>query len=321
MPRVRSALVYVPASGAAVLFANIGKRDVPAAKTITWVDDVRPFGKLPGEVIAFCKAEGLTKARVGISGFDASMPVADWSAIAAGLPDVVWQPRDGVLASLRASKQDWETAAIRRAARMADDALALAPQLIGPGVTVREVIAGVDRVARAAGAEDVRYMVASGPQAGIALRPVDDRRLAAGDTLLIYAALQSQRYWAETARTFVLGKAPAALRSLHGRAMRALDSLRVATRPGLAAGELAAAAGALLPPQLYGFGNAIGLDAEEYPLIASEDKGMLVDGTTLALRAIVHEGGLGVAAAQTIAVRGARPEGLNTVAPLVEIAR
>ena len=50
LPRVRSALVYVPVKGDVVLFANIGKRDVPAAKTITWVEDVRPFGKLPGEV-------------------------------------------------------------------------------------------------------------------------------------------------------------------------------------------------------------------------------------------------------------------------------
>ena len=51
LPRVRSALVFVPRDGAPVLLANIGLRDVPAAKTITWIEEVRVFGRLPKEVI------------------------------------------------------------------------------------------------------------------------------------------------------------------------------------------------------------------------------------------------------------------------------
>jgi Xaa-Pro aminopeptidase len=319
LPRVRSALAYVPAKGEPVLFANIGKRDVPAAKTITWVEDVRPFGRLPGEVVAFIEAEKLTRARIGHAGLEDAIPVVDWAAIDTGVPDVTWQSRDPELSVLRAVKEDWEVAAIARAAAIADDALALAPQLIRPGATIREIIAGIDRVARTAGVEDVRYLIASGPQVGVALRPIDDRVLAAGDTVLIYAAVEAQRYWAETARTFVIGSAPAALRALHAQAVEALDAMRETAGGGVSASDLAAVAGAILSSSPYGFGNAIGLDANEPPVIARDSDGAFADGATLALRAIVHENGMGVAVGQTVVLRSGHAEALNAVAPLVEI--
>lgn len=316
MPRVRSALAFVPAEGPPVLFANCGKRDVPAAKTITWVEEVIPFGRLPGDLIKFIEARKLQAARLGLAGFDRSIPVADWEAIAAGLPQAVWTPRDNELWHMRLAKEAWEIEAIARSARIADQALALAPDVLKPGVTMREVLATIDRAARAAGAEDVRYMVASGPQAGVALRPVDDRRLEAGDTVLIYAALEAQRYWAETARTFVLGRAPAALASLHEKAIESIVSMRSAARPGVAASALFVAS----PMQpAYGCGNAIGLDSEEVPVIAPDSCTALQNHTTLALRALHHADGHGVAVAQTVVVeeRGARP--LNALAPLLEV--
>src|SRR5581483_7372807 len=49
LPRVRGALLLVPRSGAPTLLVACGSRDIPAAKTLTWIDDVRPFTRLPGE--------------------------------------------------------------------------------------------------------------------------------------------------------------------------------------------------------------------------------------------------------------------------------
>ncbi len=319
MPRVRSALVYVPADGVPVLFANIGKRDVPAAKTLTWVDEVRPFGRLPAEVIAFCKERELTKARIGLTGFDASMPITDWLAIEAALPDIRWQRRDGELAALRASKQDWEIGAIRRAATILDNALAQAPVLMRAGISLRTVIAGIDRVARAGGAEDVRYLVAGGARVGSALRPVDDQPLAAGDTVILYAAIQAQRYWAETARTCVLGEAPNVLRALHDRAACTVAAMAAAAVAGAPVRDLALKAEGIAARCAYGWGNAIGLDSDEAPNIGGDTSERLADGATLALRAILHDNGLGAAVAQTVAVHGGRAVPLNTVPPIIEI--
>src|SRR5499425_171979 len=40
-PKVRGGIAVVPCSGTLALLLNIGSRDVPFAKTSTWVEDVR----------------------------------------------------------------------------------------------------------------------------------------------------------------------------------------------------------------------------------------------------------------------------------------
>ena len=65
LPRVRSAMAYLPREGAPVLYASIGLRDIPAAKTLTWVDEIRVFGRVPASVIKLIGDEGLAKGRIG----------------------------------------------------------------------------------------------------------------------------------------------------------------------------------------------------------------------------------------------------------------
>ena len=40
-PKVRGGIAVVPRDGAISMLLNIGSRDVPFAKTLTWVEDVR----------------------------------------------------------------------------------------------------------------------------------------------------------------------------------------------------------------------------------------------------------------------------------------
>lgn len=325
MPRVRSALAFVPKSGAPVLLANIGLRDVPAAKTITWVDDVRPFGRLPKDLIALLEEKGLSRSPIGVCGFDDQLPVVDWEAIAKGLPLVRWNNRDAEAKTLRASKETWEIETIRRAGAMGDKALAFAPSVLKPGTSMRQAIAAIDRKVRELGAEDAHYLVASGPQAGISLRPVDDRALASGDTVVVSMMVQFQRYWSETARTFVLGKTSPALSALYNSALITLDALRGGVRAGLDTSAIVGAAEkALQNPALariaagYGFGHGIGLDIEEGPQLAGSKTG-IPSQATLALRTVLHANGQGVAVAQTVLTQTNDVMSLNGAPALVEI--
>jgi Xaa-Pro aminopeptidase len=325
MPRVRSALAFVPKSGAPVLLANIGLRDVPAAKTITWIEDVRPFGRLPKDLATLIDKQGLSNSAIGVCGFEESLPVADWNAIQKNLPNVRWTDRGAGLRAMRAVKQPAEVEAIRRAAAIADNALALAPSVLHSGVTVREAIAAIDLQVRNAGAEDARYLVATGPQAGVSLRPVDDRMLAAGDTVVLTMAVQSQRYWAETARTFMLGKASPELRDLHEAAALALSEMVAVAKAEFAANAVAAAAEAALDPKVaaaagaYGFGHGIGLDAEEGPTLSAGSADIISRDATLVLRVVAHRNGQGAAAAATVVAGRSRGRPLGTIAPLIEI--
>jgi len=309
MPRVRSVLAMVPKAGEPILLANIGLRDVPAAKTITWVDEVRPFGKLPKELIALIEEKRLADGPIGVCGFDKALPVVDWRAIKSALPGVMWHSRDDEIAALRAPKENWERLAIGRASGMATEALRQVPKQMRAGISIRQMLAEIDRGVRGLGVEDTRFLVASGPQAGISLRPPDDRLLAAGDVVMLYLAVQNQRYWAESAATFVLGTASNALRALHGAAVSSIDSMTKAARTDAAASTIAKAGLAALPDvamrtsaTLYGLGHGIGLDAAEGTAIAANAPGRLRQDETLALRAVLHAGGVGAIAGRTVVV-------------------
>jgi Xaa-Pro aminopeptidase len=130
MPRVRSALVFIPANGAPTLFANISLRDVPAARLITDVEDIRPFSRLPKDLSSFI-AERLPQGGViGTCGVEDCLPANDWWAIDESLPLVEWAPRDGEIATMRAAKDAFEVAAIQRSMDLANLGLDAAPDLL-----------------------------------------------------------------------------------------------------------------------------------------------------------------------------------------------
>ncbi len=325
LPRTRAALALVPREGEPTLLLAVGLRDVPAAKTLTWVDDVRPYGNLPKSLAALIEERGLTAARVGLAGVEELLPMKAWSEIAAALPGLWTRSRTGELNAMRARKDECEIAAIRATGAIVREAFEECAASIKPGRTMREVTAELDRACRVRAAEDVRVMAASGEQAGQSLRPADDRVLKSGDSALVYLAVEAQRYWAEGARTFVVGRASDEVRGLFARGERATNAMRVATRAGATGGGIALAAqsalggGALAASAAgYGFGNGVGLDENEYPLIAAGSAETLADSAAVALRALGHEGGLGVALAETLLVRGASVESLTGAPGLIE---
>lgn len=318
IPRTRSALAYVPREGAPVLFASIGLRDVPAAKTITWVDDIRVFGRMPDSVIKLLTEEELQNGRIGLVGFEESVPIADWDAISSALPNVDWQARSGALDELRSRKDTTELAAMRAVAEVAHAALEGADAALQPGTTMRQAFARIDGAARSLGAEDVRILAASGPQTGSALRPIDDRVLEAGDRVMVHFAVERQRYWAEIDRTHTVAGAAGAQGGLQARAEAALDAMEAAANPGATIAEIAGAAREAIGDTeiaaraaSYGFAHGIGLDAEEYPLIGRHDDAPLLAGTTLALRAVLHESGTGAIAGKTVIIGAGGIEDLS----------
>jgi Xaa-Pro aminopeptidase len=318
LPRVRSAMAYLPREGAPILYASVGLRDIPSAKALTWVDEMRVFGRVPSTIAKFIADEGLERGRIGLVGFDESMPIADWDAVAEALPNVAWQKRPGAFDQLRACKDEAETGAMRAAAEVAHAALEGAPGVLKPGATMRQALAQLDGAARRRGAEDVRILAASGPQSGISLRPPDDRILEEGDSVLVHFAVECQRYWAEVARTYVAGRGNEPVHRLHAKAEAALTAMEGAATAGSTIGAIAAAARDAIGDadlaaraEAYGFAHGIGLDAEEFPLIGSHDDTPISAGTTLALRVILHEEGSGAAAGKTVLVGADAPESLT----------
>ena len=66
-PKVRGGIAVVPREGAISLLLNIGSRDVPFAKTLTWVEDVRASNQVGGDGAKLIKEKGFEKARIGLA--------------------------------------------------------------------------------------------------------------------------------------------------------------------------------------------------------------------------------------------------------------
>ena len=303
MPRVRSALVFIPAQGAPTLFANISLRDVPAARLITDVEDIRPFSRLPKDLSSFI-AERLQQGGViGTCGVEDCLPANDWWAIEEALPLIAWAPREPEINAMRASKDAFEVAAIRRSMSLADLALDAAPALLRQRMSMRVVIAELDRLVRNQGAEDVRFLIATGAQTTQALRPVDDSTPKSGEPVLIYCAVQNQRYWGEAAQTYAMGEASEALKALHAKALGAIEAMAARIQPGARPSEIADIAADKLQSDhaaaaSYGLGGGIGLDASEGFSITQQQAGAIEANATIALRVILHTRDGGVAVTQ-----------------------
>ena len=68
-PKVRGGIAVVPRDGAVSMLLNIGSRDVPFAKTLTWVEDVRASNQVGVDGAKLVKEKGFEKARIGFSRF------------------------------------------------------------------------------------------------------------------------------------------------------------------------------------------------------------------------------------------------------------
>jgi Xaa-Pro aminopeptidase len=325
-PRLRSVLgLFVKGQPPTVLI-NVGLRDIPASKTLTWVDDLRPFSRLPQEAVKLIRERDLEHAQLGLVGVQQALPIAEWDAIKGDLPGVTWTIRDDVFRKLRTRKDDAELAAVTVAAQTAEVGLETAATVLRAGTTMRQATASIDRAMRLCAAEDLRILVASGPQCGIALRPTDDRRLEAGDPVMLFIAVEVQRHWAEVAQTFVLGAASEAQKAIVAKAAASIDAMQACVRAHTPA-SLVAGAGekAIGDPVMldaarsYGFGHGIGLDQEEAPRIERTSFDSVGEAAALALHTILHHDGLGAAYGRTVAVRAAGAQALHDPKPLVEV--
>ena len=75
-PKVRGGIAVVPREGAISLLLNIGSRDVPFAKTLTWVEDVRASNQVGADGAKLLKEKGFEKAKVGLMDSGNGFPLA-----------------------------------------------------------------------------------------------------------------------------------------------------------------------------------------------------------------------------------------------------
>ena len=186
-------------------------------------------------------------------------------------------PTSELVERLRAVKSPEEVAAIRAAARLAQDALGEILPGIRAGQTEVEVGAALEGALRRRGSEWHPFptIVASGPRSALPHARTSDRVVSVGELLLLDFGAQVDGYCADLTRTVVVGaRADDRQRTVHELVQTAQRRAIEHLRPGMPAREGDALARDVIALRGFGeafghsLGHGLGLEVHEAPRLA-----------------------------------------------------
>lgn len=215
--------------------------------------------------------------RVGVEG--SHLTVRQHHHLQARLAKGGWigtlQPTDGMVENLRTVKDAWETARLRDAGmRLSDAAKCIIPKALA-GMRERDVAAIIEAELRRVGFDKPAFdtIVASGPNSAIPHYRSGDRRLAAGDLVVLDFGGMLDGYAVDLSRTIVVGPASdrqrVVLAAVAGAQQAAFEAIRI----GRPATDVDGAARQVLEQAgfgeafSHGTGHGLGLEVHERPRV------------------------------------------------------
>jgi Xaa-Pro aminopeptidase len=196
---------------------------------------------------------------------------------------------------LKAVKSEAEIAAIRKVCALQDEVFARICTEIRPGLRDIDVTAFAEAEALKRGSEQGIFLGASAPlgvRSPFLPRWAQGRELRSGDHLsLLIEVNGAGGFYAEIARTIVLGRASQALKDGFATVKAAQDHTLSLIRPGAAPAKIAAAHDAWmrargLPPETRLYAHGQGYDMVERPLLRRDETMKLAENMCL----VVHPG-------------------------------
>ena len=204
-----------------------------------WVDEAGadPAGALRDVVTG----HGGAGARIGIERDTYGLTAANWLKVERAFDGFcTLEDASDLVSALRLVKSDEELAHVRRAAALADDALAEAERLCAPGAFEGDILAAMQGAVFRGGGEypGNPFILSSGPDALLCRDKAGRRRLGEQDQLTIEFAGAYCRYHAALMRTLMVGPVSDAHAAMHRSCGDALDACRDTLHPGRRFGEV-----------------------------------------------------------------------------------
>jgi Xaa-Pro aminopeptidase len=161
--------------------------------------------------------------------------------IAARAKDLDLKDETAFLDRLLMAKLDAEIAAIRRAAKLADDGYAIFVKAARPGRADYELIAEVEAFYRANGVGDNFQIIGVGGPEVRGMAPPSGKRLKTGDLVTTELTPRVDGYYCQICRTLVVGEPNAEQLAAHALYREAMEAGIGAVRDGVTAADIARA--------------------------------------------------------------------------------
>src|ERR1700728_1223664 len=295
-PKLEAALAFIPRHGEAQLLIGGGVNMVPAAKPLTFVENLAPLREAAKAAATWART--LPAGDIIMIGGDA-MPTGMHDAFDQALgADRGIQTADASLQARMTTKRPRELHALRTACATLDAAAQALRAASRNRKSVTDCILLAEHAALQRGAQDVRSLFSLDD--GRTLRPFDIPLAEGRDGLQVYLAVRQSGYWVDGfVRVTPVGDA------LQEKIGGILDAMTAAAKPGLSCHDFVKIADAergsfqLHPLAGNVFGNSIGLALDEPPILARDSNARLEAGGVYSLRAgLLHEtGGVAISSA------------------------
>ena len=260
-----------------------------------------------GRTAEFAKQADVVKmAGVDRMGFESSnMTVSDFADLkrqCKDVEDLKLVPLNSRIEPLRDVKSAEELEKIRAAAAITDLAMEQVNEIAKPGMTERELAWELEKLMRENGADGMAFpiIVASGPNSAMAHHHPGDRKLQAGDPIIIDMGAVLDGYHSDMTRTFFMGneldeKFKYVYDLVHMAQKNALKNMQA----GMLGKEIDALAREVIADAGQGenfghsLGHGVGLDIHEGPRLSSIYEEEIPVGSVVSVEPGVYLSGWG----------------------------
>ncbi len=232
-------------------------------------------------------------------GFERSAPYSIYDTLRRDFKPVAI---NDLVERVRVKKSEEELKSIREAIDRAERAFLSVKRFIKKGVTERSIALRLEEAIKRQGSRRLPFdiIVASGENSALPHAGVTERKLCAGDLVVIDWGAEASGYFSDMTRTFLLkGRDIERKVEIYNIVLQANNRAIKATRAGMKAKELDRAARDIIKAAGYGeyfghgTGHGVGLDIHEAPRISFQSKDILEEGMVFTIEPGIYISGLG----------------------------
>ena len=233
-------------------------------------------------------------------GIEDAIELREFRELERAFSEAKWKPRfvetDGFVKKMRAVKDERELSAMRAAQAITDAAFEHIVEFMGEGMTELEVKRELEETMRRLGAEGLAFdsIVASGPNGAAPHSIAGERRLQAGDMVVMDFGARKGGYCSDMTRTVCIGEATPLAREVFAAVREANEAVEAMIRPGRTGAAMHHLAEDVLAHNGFagkmghGLGHGVGIDIHELPVLSPRNEAPLEVGNVVTVEPGVY---------------------------------
>jgi len=279
-------MLFTPGKDPAFILPEL---ETPKLGHLPYKAQAFPYPELPSEWVRAFKdgiqALGLAGKSIGVE--PRALRILEYRYIEAAAPGATFPDASTALAALRITKDAAEIDKMRQAVVIAQNALKACIPLIKIGMSEKELAAELTiQLLRNGSSPEIPFspIVSSGPNSANPHASPSDRKLQAGDMLVVDWGAAHEGYISDLTRTFAIGKVDAEYQKIHQIVREANAAGRAAGKPGAPCSAVDKAARDVIEKSGYGLyfthrtGHGIGMEGHEDPYMRADNMQILEPG-------------------------------------------